>query len=119
MPLLRVDDATAPSASRKTPVKTAPRLFQTSSKSPTSPVSTCSRRPRHPDPEDSLAAPGGGFAPLLAAHLRCVEYLVTEVVFLSLPDKEKPLLRHSHEVEVRGGVLDLHAGRGGAYCVGS
>ncbi|TVU25667.1 hypothetical protein EJB05_28172 [Eragrostis curvula] len=38
------------------------------------------------------------------ARLIGVEYLVTEKVFLTLPDEEKPLW-HSHEFEVKGGVL--------------
>jgi hypothetical protein len=38
------------------------------------------------------------------ARLIGVEYLVAEKVFLTLPDEEKPLW-HSHEFEVKGGVL--------------
>ncbi|XP_076948028.1 oil body-associated protein 1A-like [Bidens hawaiensis] len=40
------------------------------------------------------------------ARLIGVEYLVTEELFLTLPDEEKPLW-HSHEYEVKSGVLFL------------
>ncbi|XP_072950598.1 oil body-associated protein 1A-like [Typha angustifolia] len=40
------------------------------------------------------------------ARLIGVEYLVSEELFLTLPDEEKPLW-HSHEYEVRSGVLFL------------
>ncbi len=42
--------------------------------------------------------PGAG------ARLIGVEYIVSETVFLTLPDGEKPLW-HTHEFEVKGGVL--------------
>jgi hypothetical protein len=42
--------------------------------------------------------PGAG------ARLIGVEYIVSEPVFLTLPDAEKPLW-HTHEFEVKGGVL--------------
>lgn len=38
------------------------------------------------------------------ARLIGIEYLVSESVFLTLPDDEKPLW-HSHEFEVKGGYL--------------
>ncbi|OWM83479.1 oil body-associated protein 1A-like [Punica granatum] len=38
------------------------------------------------------------------ARLIGVEYIVTEEIFLTLPDEEKPLW-HSHEYEVKGGFL--------------
>ncbi|KAL8227324.1 hypothetical protein R6Q57_017156 [Mikania cordata] len=40
------------------------------------------------------------------ARLIGVEYIVTEELFLTLPDSEKPLW-HSHEYEVKSGVLFL------------
>jgi hypothetical protein len=42
--------------------------------------------------------------PDAGARLIGLEYLVTEELFLTLPDDEKPLW-HSHEFEVKGGVL--------------
>ncbi|XP_073014021.1 oil body-associated protein 1A-like [Typha latifolia] len=44
--------------------------------------------------------------PDAGARLIGVEYLVSEELFLTLPDEEKPLW-HSHEYEVRSGVLFL------------
>ena len=45
-------------------------------------------------------------SPDAGARLIGVEYLVSEELFLTLPDEEKPLW-HSHEFEVKGGVLFL------------
>ncbi|XP_020100618.1 oil body-associated protein 1A-like [Ananas comosus] len=45
-------------------------------------------------------------SPDASARLIGVEYIVTEPLFLALPDDEKPLW-HSHEYEVRGGYLFL------------
>uniref|UniRef100_A0ACD5VA34 Uncharacterized protein n=1 Tax=Avena sativa TaxID=4498 RepID=A0ACD5VA34_AVESA len=42
--------------------------------------------------------------PEAGARLIGLEYIVTEELFLTLPDDEKPLW-HSHEFEVKGGVL--------------
>lgn len=42
--------------------------------------------------------------PDAGARLIGVEYIVTEELFLTLPDDEKPLW-HTHEFEVKGGVL--------------
>lgn len=43
-------------------------------------------------------------SPTADARLIGVEYLVSENLFLTLPDSEKPLW-HSHEYEVKSGVL--------------
>ncbi|KAF7059204.1 hypothetical protein CFC21_066139 [Triticum aestivum] len=42
--------------------------------------------------------------PEAGARLIGLEYIVTEELFLTLPDEEKPLW-HTHEFEVKGGVL--------------
>ncbi|BBH08721.1 Protein of unknown function D [Prunus dulcis] len=47
-------------------------------------------------------------SPKADAKLIGLEYIISELLFLTLPDNEKPLW-HSHEYEVKSGVLFLPA----------